>query len=338
MLKKLKFIVFAAFACTLFFSCAEEVEETNASIQKRILEAYLEVNYPNKDYTITKSGLVILDHKPGTGVMPENYEAVYTNHSVRYLDGNYQSTNIKDVAKRIGTYSDTAYYGPEIMEIGYGKITDGVHEALLMMKEGGEMTIIIPPGLSAKDTPQSYGYGYSTDKTETSTLNLIYDIKMGDVIKDLSVYQMDSLESFRNINYPGLDSTAKAFYFKKLSGTATDTISDSEKVDIWYVGKLLDGFVFDTNIEDTAKKYNLYNPSTNYKPLEVIYRKTYNEMSSDGGGSLVSGFAKALKMMKCGDRAVTFFGDDWGYKDKASGSIPPYSMLFFEIYVEKISE
>lgn len=337
MLKNLKFIVLAAFACTLFFSCAEEVEETNASIQKRILEAYLEVNYPDKDYTITKSGLVILDHKPGTGEMPDNREAVYMNHSVKYLDGNYQSTDIKEVAQRIGTYKDTAYYGPRIMEIGYGKITDGVHEALLMMREGAEMTIIVPPYLSSKDNPGNYGYGYTSDKQETSQLNLIYELKMGDVIRSIVSYQKDSLESFRDINYPGVDSSANGFYFKKLVETANDSIPVGEKADVWYVGKLLDGFVFDTNIEDTAKKYGIYNPATNYKPLSVIYKDTYKVMSEEEGGAYVSGFAKALKNMTYGERAVTFFGYDWGYGANDKGSIPAYSMLFFDIYIEKKS-
>ncbi len=344
MFKNLKFIVLAACAGLFLFSCAKEEDEKAVSIQKRILEAYLEVNYPNKDYTVTKSGLVILDHKEGLGMSPEMYSGAYINYSIKGLNGNYQSTNIEATAKQLGIYSESEYYGPTLAQLGYGQIVDGLHEALGMMNKGAEMTVIIPPYLSAKDYSNEYNTGgYTTEKVETSTENLIYEIKMGHVVSNLEKFQTDSLETFKNYNYYGIDSLAKDFYFKKLSGTATDTIKENTKVDIWYVGRLLDGFVFDTNIEDTAKKYGLYNAAKEYAALEVTYKSRYQEMSSDSedssdGESYVSGFAKALKLMKLGDRAITFFSSDWGYGTTASSTIPAHSMLYFDIYAEKESE
>ncbi len=335
MLKNLKFILPAALACVLLFSCAKEDDESNNSIQKRILDAYLEVNYPNKNYTVTESGLVILNHEDGRGDGPELYGAAYTNYSIRTLDGNYQATTMEDVARKIGAYSDTAYYGPKIMEIGYGNIVKGVHEALMKMNKGARMTVIIPPHLSVRDYPENLGSGYTANNAETSSQNLIYDLVMGDVIYNLQKFQRDSLESFKNYRYPGLDSIADGYYFKKLSGTSTDTIPKDDEANVWYVGKLLDGHVFDTNIADTAKKYRIYDASKDYAPLEVRYESTYNLMSSDGGGSYVTGFARALKSMTYGDRAVTFFSYDWGYNNTSTGGIPAYSMLFFDIYIEE---
>lgn len=350
MSKKLKLIVLAALSGIFLFSCVKEEDEGSASIQKRILEAWLEVNYPNKDYEVTKSGLVILSHEPGEGEYPENYQAAYIRYNVKGLDGNYQSTTNKDIAQMLGTYSEANYYGPELAEIGYGKITEGLHEALCMMNKGAKMTIVIPPFLSANDYPDSYGYGYTTDKTETQSTNIIYEVEMGRVISNLTRFQTDSLESFKNIYYPGLDSTANGYYFKKLSGTATDTIDSGDNADVWYVGRLLDGYVFDTNIEDTAKKYGLYDASSTYEALTVNYKSTYEEMSSssdnsssssssDEEGSYVPGFARALKSMTYGDHAITFFSSDWGYGSTSTMSsgagVPSYSMLYFDIYVEK---
>lgn len=361
MFKSLKYIVMAAFAGLLLFSCAKEEGESNNSIQKRILEAWLEVNHPDKDYTVTKSGLVILSHEDGEGVSPEDEGAAYLKYSVKSLDGNYQSTMFKSVAEQLGTYSQANYYGPQLSTLGYGDITEGMNEALQMMNKGAKMTIIVPPFLSKYDSKEvynyGYGYGYNTDKTESASTNVIYEIEMFDVVTNLQRYQLDSLQRFRDIYYPGLDSTANMFYFKKLEGTATDTIEDGKSANVWYVGRLLDGYVFDTNIEDTAKKYGLYTSDGSYEALSVTYEETYEDMASSAGtinvagnsssssssdesdGSYVPGFAKALKCMKFGDHAITFFGSGWGYGSTSTISngagIPSYSMLFFELYVEE---
>ena len=52
--------------------------------------------------------------------------------------------------------------------------------------------------------------------------------------------------------------------------------------------------------------------------------------------SVVSGFAKAVSLMKrYGERAVTFFNSDWGYKASGSGdNIGAYEPLFFYLYIE----
>jgi FKBP-type peptidyl-prolyl cis-trans isomerase len=358
MFKNLKFILAAAFAGLFLFSCAEESEESNASIQKRILDAYLDVNYPNKDYTITNSGLVILNHQEGEGTSPDKYGAAYVKYSAKNLSGDYQSTMFEDVARRIGTYSPDIYYGPQLSTFDYGEITEGLNEAMKMMKKGSKMTVIIPPSLSKYDGENTGGYGYATEKSESSSVNSIYEIEMYDVVTNLQKYQLDSIQKFRDINYPGLDSTMNMFYFKKLSGTRTDTIPLNETAKVWYVGRLLDGYIFDTNIRDTAKKYGLWSESKTYDPLEVTYESSYTGMASSAGtmnvsgvtggssnnddgesGSYVPGFAKALKSMTYGDHAITFFGSGWGYGSKGSMSsgsgVPTYSMLFFEIFVEE---
>ena len=144
-----------------------------------------------------------------------------------------------------------------------------------------------------------------------------------------------------------------------MEGTAKDTIAENESADVWYVGRLLDGYVFDTNIADTAKKYGLYQSDKTYEALSVTYESKYEDMatgagsinvaggssnsgSSDAegeGGNYVPGFAKALKCMKYGDHAITFFGSGWGYGSTGTMSggsgVPAYSMLYFDIYVEE---
>ncbi len=350
MLKNFRIYLAFALLCTVLFSCAKEESESNASIQKRILDAYLEVNYPEGNYTVTESGLVILNHEPGVGIPPQDLQAAYARHSTKGLDGNYQTTTFKDVAERLGVYDPANYYGNQLLTLGYGDIVKGLNEALRMMNKGAKMTVIVPPHLSCYDSDGDY-YGYTSSSSETSTTNLIYEIELGDVITDVFQFQLDSLEAFRNINYPGLDTVVSGYYFKKLSGFRKDTVPDGTKVNVWYVGKLLDGYVFDTNIEDTAKKYGLYDATKTYSALEVTMQSTFEEMTSkkeDGsnssassgseGGEYVEGFARALKSMTYGDEAITFFNSDRGYGSKSTMSggsgVPSYSMLYFYIYMD----
>lgn len=338
MFGNVKLYLAAVVCAVLFFSCAKEKEESNESVQKRILEAYLEVNYPNKDYVITQSGLVILSHEVGEGKKPENGNAAYIRYSTKSLSGNYEKTTIKELAQKLGVYSTEEYYGPVLAEIGYGKISRGVHEAICMMREGGKISVIIPPKLSSYDYTKEFNYGYTIDDTPISSTNEIYEIELEHAITDIFKFQKDSLESFRNINYPGVDSTVTGYYFKKLSGTRKDTIEQNETVNVWYVGKLLDGYVFDTNIEDTAKKYGLFDASKSYQPLSVGYESSFEDMSSEtseSGEGYVTGFARALKSMTYGDHAVTFFWSNLGYKEEEQENIPAYSMLFFDIYVDE---
>lgn len=341
MYKKMKYYTAAILCSILFFSCAVERNESNESIQKRILEAYLDVNYPDKNYEVTSSGLVVLSHKNGTGVQPENGNAAYIRYSIKDLYGNYQSTTIKNRAETLGLYTPSEYYGPVFTEIGYGKISKGVHEAICMMKEGGSCTVIIPPSLSAYDYSKEYYSGVTIDDSPVSSTNEVYEIELVHTISDIYAFQKDSLASFARMRYPGLDSTVTGYYFKKLSGTRQDTIEANESANVWYVGKLLDGFVFDTNIEDTAKKYGIYDASATYEALNVVYESSFEEMSSEtneSGEGYVTGFSRALKSMTYGDRAVTFFWSNMGYAAESSGSIPAYSMLFFDIYIEESKE
>lgn len=338
MLKKIKFIIAIALAGISLFSCAQEKDETSESVQRRILDAYLQTYYPSA--TKTSSGLVVLSKQDGKGEVPQNYQVAYISYNTKDLAGNYQSTTNKDVAETLGVYSPSRYYGPAFMEIGYGSIIEGLHEALCMMNKGSKMTVIIPPWLS------KYDYQYeSGSNSETQSVSVIYEITMEHVITNIKNFQIDSLEAFRDIYYPGLDSVAEGYYFKKLSGTVTDTIEADKSANVWYVGRLLDGYIFDTNIEDTAKKYGIYNSSSTYSALDVTYKTTYQEMSSEGSqseDSYVSGFARALKSMTYGNRAVTFFWSGLGYGSTSTLSsgvgVPEYSMLYFDIYVEEDSD
>lgn len=306
-------------------SCAKDKDESSNSIQKRILDAYVKLHYPQGLKT-TENGTMIISMDEGTGNYIEKYNGVYLYTTTMDLDGNYVSTNREDIAKQLGTYSKSTHYAPKLNVLGAGSVILGLEELLYNMRVGGKVEAIIPPWAS--------NYEYSK-KSFANATNLIYKVEVAQVVKDINEYQNSRLSKFSATYYDAIDSTAAGFYFKTLDAALrNDTIAHNESVNVRYVGKLLDGFVFDTNIRDSAKAYGIYDSSKSYDALSVTYNDDYSSIKENN--SVVSGFAKAVSLMKrYGERAVTFFSSDWGYEASGSGdNIDAYEPLFFYLYIE----
>ena len=315
-------MIIAAVAGLAVCSCAKDKSESANSVQQRILEAYLTENYPNAERT--QLGNYILKRENGTGKQTEMYNAVYLEYSTMTLSGQYTYTTEAGIAQQLGTYSAANYYGPTLMEIGYGTTYTGLEELLLMMKEGGTMTAIIPPWL----TNSQYGGG-----SQQEGVNMIYKIQLRHVISNILDFERDTLKAYSKKYYGGMDSVASGFYFKKLYDSGKDTIEQGKSAGVWYVGKLLDGWVFDTNIADTAKKYGIYDASKSYAAMDVTYESTWEEMAELN--SLAKGFVRAAKGMTYGDKAVTFFNSGYGYGTEGNDKIGPFQPLFFYMQVSE---
>src|SRR5574344_214430 len=342
MINRFKTVLMLALGLLAFCSCAKDEDESSRSIQERILNSYIKVNYPNA--TKLPSGLTILEEKEGTGTTALKDDMVcYVHYNTYSLEGTCLSTTDSALARHLGTYDASVYYGPTFFNIGTGQTAMGLEEMYKRMKKGGYLKAIVPPWLTSYST----SYSGSTSSTQESSVNVIYEVTMGDVISDLEKFQKDSLESYSNKYFGGLDSTAYGFYFKNYThpkGLAdADTIAASTNVNVWYIGRLLDGYVFDTNIEDTAKKYGIYSADDTYTALSVEIQAKYTDMStstsstSSSDGSVVSGFARALKSMTILDHATAFFSSSYGYGSTSSMSsgkgVPEYSMLRFDIWM-----
>ncbi len=325
-------------------SCAKETEESQREIQERILDAYIAVHYPNAQKR--ESGLTILELKQGTGAFPKELGGCYIHYDTYNLDGVCQSTTDSVKAKELGTYSPSTYYGPQLFSINDYYTTIGMMELLQLLNKGSEVTAIIPPWLTTSNPKYSRVQG----SQQTVSANIIYKIKMGAIFDDVIKFQTDSLEAYSNRYFtPAIDSTDNGFYFRNLTHTTgipdKDTVESGTKVNIWYIGRLLDGYVFDTNIADTAKKYGIYSSSSSYSPLSTeiletadLMKGSGNDKDADGTNSgLILGMCKALKKMTIGDNAVTFFSSGYGYGNEGTMSggkgVPEYAMLRFDIWM-----
>ena len=320
MIKELNKIVYVAVAALVLFSCAVEKDESERSVQQRILDAFVDLNYP--DAQRWDSGLVIISSEEGSGDTLNKYEAGFFKYSIKTTDGVYLETNQEELAKILGTYSKSNYYGPKYYELGYETIYAGIEEAVYKMREGGKISFILPPWLTYTNSENALNLSMST----------IYEMELKEVVENMLTWQQDTMKAYANTHYPGLDTLKANFYFKKLVDAGGDTLKN-ETVNVYYVGRLLDGWVFDTNIADTAKKYGIYDSSREYTPLEVLYNEDLTQMKDDN--SLVEGFCMALKEMSFGDVAFTMFYSEYGYSSTGSDQIGPYQPLIFWLDVRE---
>ena len=319
MVKSVNKIVFFLLVALAAVSCAQEIDESERSVQQRILDSFVELNCPNAK--VKESGLVILDYVQGTGDTLDKLEAGFFEFTKQALSGDYSETTDEELAKRLGWYSNSNYYGPSFYDIGYESTYAGLEEAVTGLQVGGKVKFILPPWLS-----------YTIDKSSWNlNSSFIYDMELKEVIKEIYPWEEDTMRAYANIHYPGLDTTSQYFYFKKLVDKGGDTLKQ-ETVDVRYVGRLLDGWVFDTNIADTAKKYGIYDSSKDYEALSVQFQEELDAMVEET--SLVRGFCMALKEMSYGDVAFTMFYSEYGYKATGSSGIGPYQPLTFWIYIE----
>ena len=339
------------------FSCAREVNESARTVEERLLEARVQIKYLDTLHK-TVSGAYYLIQAKGAGKPVSKETFIYVRYSTldfteNYLEGSsgnlndygyyygYGSTSSSTtklltteemIAKQVGKFSQTIYYGPSLWLAGAYSLMEGIDEVVLTMREGDKRRILLPSWLS------SAGYSGSPQKHSTTT---IHDIEVLRVIggeEDIKKFQIDSLESYRDKYYPGVDSLAYGFYKKTLKEGTGDTLTTGNKLSIRYIGRTLDNFVFDTNVADSAKKFNIFNSSKEYAAIEGECKEdnTFETTDSEGKtGSLVAGFTKALFNMKHGEEAVVFFYSDLGYGYQASEEIQPFSPLVFYIKVER---
>jgi FKBP-type peptidyl-prolyl cis-trans isomerase len=100
------------------------------------------------------------------------------------------------------------------------------------------------------------------------------------------------------------------------------TPQKGQKVKVNYVGKLLDGKLFDTSIEAIAKANNKYQEGRPYQPLEFAV----------GVGQVIKGWDEGIALLQVGTKAVLLIPSELGYGSRgAGGDIPPNSPLIFEI-------
>ncbi|MDO5442791.1 MAG: FKBP-type peptidyl-prolyl cis-trans isomerase [Bacteroidia bacterium] len=323
-MKRTLTIASAIAAALLCQSCAKvEMPGKNTS-NKRFFEAWIQVNHP--DAQKDESGFYIFEKKTGNGLPVGSVETnpyLVIEYTVTDLDGNITETTDEKIAQQLGTFSEATYYGPVIALRGYGQMKAGLELLLEDMNVGGTKTAAVPGWF---DTSLRYDNENDYFNNVTGT-DYIYSVKVDDVIPDLVAYQIDSIEQYisTNLKVPADSAMYGYYYFQTQAPSDTTTIEKSGSVYVNYTGKLLNGMVFDTTDEITAKDARIHTPGKTYEKYEVELAEDYTEMDT------VQGFSYCVSNMKEGEKGICIFISNLGYGGSAQSSIPAFSPLIFEI-------
>lgn len=321
--------------------CAKETSVSSGVSAKNYFDAWIQVHYPKLEPT--PLGAYVIEEKEGSGDLVGDYEQspyILANYVVSLLDGEISSTTYESVAKQLGTYDETDYYGPVVWDRSANALYAGVDEAISGMRVGGTKTTVIPGWLFTGlryDTPEEY-------VNNVSGTNQIYQIEIAGIVDDIEKWELDSIGGYLSRHFPEItpaDSLKKGFYYVRTQEPSDTTAFPADTtIYINYVAKRLDGQAFDTNIRDTAKFYGLYSSSSTYEPVQINWSGTDEDYtaitmgSSSNSSTVIDGFAYALWNMRPHEAGTSIFYSPLGYGSTGSGSkIPGFSPLRFDIYI-----
>jgi FKBP-type peptidyl-prolyl cis-trans isomerase len=341
-----KTIILTILAAVLCCGCAHSVKSGASDAAKRYIEAWVQVQkqmHPEYAWKKTDLGSWILEDVPGKGNVVGTFEdSLYlrVNYTVYDLEGNITATTSEIVSKQLGEYDETYYYGPLVWYAN--GIYAGLEEMFKDMSDGSRRRMLIPSWLMTYDryeTEQEY-----MDNADEKTAS-IYDVELVEHFPYIQQWSADSVGRYLAANYPKKFSTnpyaatadsSGAFgfwYIQEKAPADTVTLKDTT-VYINYIGRLLNGKVFDTTIRDTAIFYGLSRDKT-YEPVSITFGSTWSDVTMGSeGSSVIQGFARTLCKMKSYEKGTGIFISSLGYGYKGSGStIPGYSPLRFDIEI-----
>lgn len=295
----------------------------------------------------------------GTGAPVKDSAFVRVKYTAYDLEGNILVSSNPDKHRQLGDYDTTYYYGPTIWNKGdVTAVPAGIRSVLSTMNVGGKRTAIVPSWLMIYEDHDN-GEAYFNSST-TGGKSSIYEIEIVEATNNISRWELDSLHSFAASNPvykyrksdadvpldkarfvrcsdASKDTTGGGYYYQQLKKADKEkALPIDTTIYVNYIGRLLDGRVFDTNIQDTAIVHHLYSSSATYTPMQVRMATNFFDIksisTSDGSeSSLINGFTYALKHMKPGEHGVALFYSGMGYSYTATERIPSYCPLMFEL-------
>ena len=177
-----------ALGAGLVLACSKTAEEgTNVAI-KRQFDAWRAIYYPD---AVEKDGIYIIDDQAGTGLeWRQSLPVTLLTYTMQNLDGSVQYNTREDWAKRLGTWDEISYYGPQYTMTGENISYAGLDRLLEGMRQGGTRTAIVPSWLMTYNRYETLEE-YLEHETEVSAT--IYTITLLDQTLNLSEYEYNRM-------------------------------------------------------------------------------------------------------------------------------------------------
>lgn len=272
--------------------------------------------------TPTASGIYIIEEKAGTGRLIQKGDMVKLDFSVLTID-----------EKKVFSTSDRNQ--PITFEFGQPFDTQGLDEAIGMLKSGSKARIIVPSAMAFGEKGRRDMSGNDLIPPFSS---VIYDVNILEIktkaehekeqaakeakskaeAKAAEAKEPSMIQKY--IKEKGITAKPTAsglYYVEKVKGKGAKAIA-GKKVSVHYTGRLLDGTVFDSSLERK--------PST---PYEFTL----------GTGQVIPGWDEGIALMNEGGKAILLIPSKLGYGGAGSGEvIKPFSPLVFDVELVKVAK
>lgn len=309
--------------------CAKDTK-INKNIQNRnYVNAWIK-NF-HKDAIQSGNGIYILENHEGNGKKYNGERYVYISYTIKDLTGEILYSTEENIARKIGVYTPAYCYGPKINEVDKSEISAGVEDILKVMKIGGEVTALIPAWLNVYERYDKKD-DYFEKNNEKNIDNLIYTIQLKDFTNDIKKWETDSLKRF--VGNTSAENKAEGFYFvNKEPNKSKMNLHKDTTINVYYICRWLNGNVFTTNVEDTAKVYGIYSEKSLYSPLKVSMNSDESQITSSGKIIFLEGFKKTLWEMENSTCARGISASFINGDGNRIYSVPKFCPLIFDIRI-----
>ncbi len=303
------------------FSCKKGGEDSQDA-EKRRLDAWIQVH--NITVAPTASGMYVVPLAQGIGANPLAGDYFIYNYTLENLNGDVLATTYADVAETWGYDKDakgrTLHFAPAVRSNIAGTtniLTPGMYEALLTMKKGGKARLILPSKLGFGNS----GFNRVVGKNDP----VVITVELVGFEPNILAYEKSLVIDYKGKNNLSNPLEGKdGIYYSTLVEKSPNQLKDSAKsVYVRYVGRFLDGYIFDTNIDTVAIKAGFTAASTDSLKVEF------------GQNGVISAFEEVLKTAWKEERFTFVTTSEFAYGIQGKGTITPYTPLVFEVIVGK---
>jgi len=187
-----------------------------------------------------------------------------------------------------------------------------------------DSTSVINCQVKFQDQMSKEGYQkYMTELRQQAML--LEEAKMADQLA-VDVDSIDAYLAEKGIEAITTESGLRYVITEEGSGP---TAEPGDNVKVVYVGKLMDGTIFDTSIKDLAQQEGLYDERREpYEPLSFPI----------GRGQVIKGWDEGLGYIKEGGKATFYIPSSLAYGSRQAGpKVPPYSILVFDVELTEVN-
>ncbi len=120
----------------------------------------------------------------------------------------------------------------------------------------------------------------------------------------------------------GVKTTASGLHYQIITPSAKPKPLPGDTLLVNYIGKTLDGKVFDTNSKEEAQKAGVFQDGRPYEPFQFVVK----------AGQVIPGWDEGFLLLNTGSKARLIIPSKLAYGPNQSGpDIAPYSPLVFDV-------